>query len=81
MGVSSCWFALDSLDLFAGNLMSEVLLVFDGWCSTCLFRLQDSACLKCLESIRGRVCAIEGGAVRSFDRAKKWLYLYPEAGH
>lgn len=22
---------------------------------------------------------IEGGAVRSFDRAKKWLYLYPEA--
>ena len=23
---------------------------------------------------------IEGGAVRSFDRAKKWLYLYPEAG-
>lgn len=21
-----------------------------------------------------------GGAVRSFDRAKKWLYLYPEAG-
>jgi uroporphyrinogen decarboxylase len=22
---------------------------------------------------------VEGGAVRSFDRAKKWLYLYPEA--
>ena len=22
---------------------------------------------------------LEGGAVRSFDRAKKWLYLYPEA--
>ena len=22
---------------------------------------------------------LQGGAVRSFDRAKKWLYLYPEA--
>ena len=23
--------------------------------------------------------SMTGGAVRSFDRAKKWLYLYPEA--